>query len=93
MNGQRPLPTSPFANSFSSQNTSAADSQPSVLHRGDSHHSHRSIPSVDSQDMDLDESDEAEGASDGESVDGETGRPTKRRRDKDFSARTSRLAI
>jgi len=84
MNGQRPLPTSPFVNAFSSQTTSTSDSRPGVLHRGDSHHSQRSMPSVDSQDMDLDESDEAEGGSDGESIDGETGRPTKKKKGQRF---------
>ena len=82
--GQRPLPTSPFANSFSSQTTSTSEDRPDVLHRGDSHRSHRSMPSVDSQDMDVDESDDAEGGSDGESIDGETGRPTKKKKGQRF---------
>lgn len=83
INGQRPLPTSPFANSFS-QTTSTSDCRPDVLQRGDSHRSHRSMPSVDSQDLDMDESDEGEGGSDGESIDGETGRPTKKKKGQRF---------
>ena len=84
VNGQRPLPTSPFSNSFSSQTTSTSESRPDVLQRGDSHHSHRSMPSVDSQDMDVDDPDEAESGSEGESIDGETGRPTKKKKGQRF---------
>lgn len=86
MNGQRPLPTSPFSHSFSSQPTTG-DNQPGKLSRGDSHHSHRSmasISSIGSQDVDMDESDEGEGGSDVESVDGETGRPSKKKKGQRF---------
>lgn len=84
MTAQRPLPTSPFSNSFQSQHSNSSDSRPSLLNRGSSHHSHRSMPSVDSQDMDIDESDEGEGASDGEEIDGETGRATKEKKGQRF---------
>ena len=86
MNGQRPLPTSPFSNSFSSQ-PAASETRPDVLNRGDSHLSHRSMPSVssiESQDVDMDESDEGEGGSDGESADGETERSSKKKKGQRF---------
>lgn len=83
INGQRPLPTSPFSNSFPRPHTSDGEDKPGSLHRGDSHQSHRSIPSVDSQDIDMDASDQEEAASDGESVDGE-GRPTKKKKGQRF---------
>ena len=86
MNGQRPLPTSPFSNSFSSQQT-ATDNRPGLPSRGDSHHSHQSmasISSIGSQDVDMDESDDSEGGSDAESVDGEAGRPSKKKKGQRF---------
>lgn len=86
MSGQRPLPTLPFSNSFSSQ-PATSKSRPDVLNRGDSHHSHRSIASISSigsQDVDMDESDEGEGGSDVESVDGEAERPSKKKKGQRF---------
>ena len=79
INGQRPLPTSPFRNSFSSPH------QPAIrqdLARGDSH---QSLQSNGSQDVDMDESDgEGDGGSDLESVDPETGRVTKKKKGQRF---------
>lgn len=86
MSGQRPLPTSPFSNSFSSQ-PAISETRPGLLNRGDSHHSHRSIASISSvgsQDVDMDESDEGEGGSDVESVDGEAERPSKKKKGQRF---------
>lgn len=86
MNGQRPLPTSPFSNSFPSQPTTH-ENRPDVLNRGDAHHSHRSMPSVSSvgsQDVDMGDSDEGEGNSDAESADGEAERPSKKKKGQRF---------
>lgn len=83
INGQRPLPTSPFSSSFPQPQPSTGADQPGPLRRGDSHHSHRSMPSVDSQDIDMDASDREEGGSDGESIDGD-GRPTKKKKGQRF---------
>ncbi|KAL8993647.1 MAG: hypothetical protein Q9188_007277 [Gyalolechia gomerana] len=70
LNGQRPLPTSPFPSSFTTQAHSTDQSTPGALSR---EHSHRSTQSTGSQDIDMDMSEEGEGASDDESVDAETG--------------------
>ena len=86
LNGQRPLPTSPLSNSFNSQ-PNPTEVQPGVLNRGESHHSHRSMPSVssiESQDIDMEQSDEGEAGSDAESVDGEGGRPAKKKKGQRF---------
>ena len=81
MNGQRPLPSSPFSNSFSIQHQPLGTTRPGIAARGDSG---RSAQSADSQDIDMDESDDGEGGSDGESVDGETGRPSKKKKGQRF---------
>ena len=81
MNGQRPLPSSPFSNSFSIQHQPLGTTRPGIAGRGDSG---RSAQSADSQDIDMDESDDGEGGSDGESVDGETGRPSKKKKGQRF---------
>ncbi|KAL8907300.1 MAG: hypothetical protein Q9171_005919 [Xanthocarpia ochracea] len=47
-------------------------------------HSHRSTQSAGSQDIDMDMSDEGEGPSDDESVDAETGRPSKKKKGQKF---------
>lgn len=79
--GQRPLPTSPFSNSFSSPTSSATKAEPGMLIRGTSL---RSTQSTDSQDVGMDDSDDGEGNSDGESVDGDTGRPSKKKKGQRF---------
>ncbi|KAI4086547.1 MAG: hypothetical protein LQ344_007450 [Seirophora lacunosa] len=80
LSGQRPLPTSPFRSSFT--NSRYPDpSTPAPLSR---EHSHCSTQSPASQDVDMDISDEAEGASDDESVDAETGRPIKKKKGQKF---------
>lgn len=81
LNGQRPLPSSPFSNSFSIQHQPLGTTRPGIAARGDSG---RSAQSADSQDVDMDESDDGEGGSDGESVDGETGRPSKKKKGQRF---------
>ncbi|KAL8687724.1 MAG: hypothetical protein Q9218_006187 [Villophora microphyllina] len=73
LSGQRPLPTSPFGSSFSSQLLSTNQPTPGILSRGHSHQSTQSTQSTVSDDVDVDMSDEGEGASDDESVDAETG--------------------
>ncbi|KAL8633692.1 hypothetical protein Q9189_000640 [Teloschistes chrysophthalmus] len=70
LSGQRPLPTSPFRSSFSSQLLAGDQPKPGGLSRG---HSHTSTQSTVSEDVDMNMSDEGEGASDDESVDAETG--------------------
>lgn len=80
--GQRPLPTSPFSNTFSSPHPPPkASSQQPPLARGDSQ---SSIRSVDSHNVEMADSDEAEGASDDETVDADTGRPTKKKKGQRF---------
>ena len=82
--GQRPLPRSPFSSSFSSsQLRPTGNTQREELSRGDSE---RSIQTIESQDVDMDESDDGDGdgASDGESIDGETGRPKKKKKGQRF---------
>ena len=80
--GQRPLPTSPFSNTFSSpQVTVKGPSQQPSLTRGDSQ---SSIRSSDSHDVEMAESDDGDGASDDETMDAETGRPTKKKKGQRF---------
>lgn len=81
IDGQRPLPNSPFSSSFPSQPSSSKKAEPGILARGTSH---QSTQSTDSQDIDMDDSDDGEGNSDGESVDGETGRPSKKKKGQRF---------
>ncbi|KAL6721314.1 Up in starvation [Lecanora helva] len=83
MNGQRPLPTSPLNNSFSVQTQPLGTTRPGVASRGDSQ---RSVQSAETQDVDMDESDEGEGdaGSDAESIDAETGRPSKKKKGQRF---------
>lgn len=81
LSGQRPLPTSPFSNSFNVQTQALGTTRPGITGRGDSQ---RSIQSTESQDVDMDGSEGEEGASDVESVDGETGRPSKKKKGQRF---------
>ncbi|KAL8933403.1 MAG: hypothetical protein Q9211_005803 [Gyalolechia sp. 1 TL-2023] len=81
LSGQRPLPTSPFRSSFITQAHSTDQSRPGTLSRV---HSHRSTQSTGSRDIDMDMSDEGEGLSDDESVDAETGRPSKKKKGQKF---------
>lgn len=81
INGQRPLPNSPFSNSFSVKTQPLGTTRPGVAGRGDSQ---RSIQSSESLDIDMDESDEGEGVSDAESLDAETGRPSKKKKGQRF---------
>lgn len=81
LTGQRPLPTSPFRSSFTTQTQSSDRSTPGALSR---EHSHRSTQSTGSQDIDMDMSDDGEGGSDDESVDAETGRPSKKKKGQKF---------
>ncbi|KAL8946739.1 MAG: hypothetical protein Q9222_006905 [Ikaeria aurantiellina] len=81
LSGQRPLPTSPFRSSFNAQPHSTGHADPRVLNR---EHSHHSTQSSGSQDIDMDMSDDGEGASDDESVDAETGRPSKKKKGQKF---------
>ena len=82
--GQRPLPKSPFSSPFApSQLQNASKMQREELNRGSSD---RSIQTAGSQDVDMDDSDDGEGeeGSDGESIDGETGRPKKKKKGQRF---------
>ncbi|KAL9000496.1 MAG: hypothetical protein Q9169_000789 [Polycauliona sp. 2 TL-2023] len=79
--GQRPLPTSPFPSSFPLQQPSANPSNPRLFSR---EHSHRSTHSAGSHDIDMDLSDDGEVASDDESIDAETGRPSKKKKGQKF---------
>ena len=82
--GQRPLPSSPFTNSFSPQPSSSSSTrkgEAGILSRGNSHQSKQS---TDSQDVEMDDSDDGEGNSDGESVEGETGRSSKKKKGQRF---------
>lgn len=81
LDGQRPLPNPSFNNSFSSQTLSPMRIEPGVLSRGSSH---QSTQSTGSQGVEMDDSDDGEGNSDGESVDGETGRPSKKKKGQRF---------
>ncbi|KAL8729158.1 MAG: hypothetical protein Q9166_004897 [cf. Caloplaca sp. 2 TL-2023] len=81
ISGQRPLPTSPFRSSFTTHQPSTNQSNPRLLSR---EHSHQSVQSTGSQIVDMDMSDEGEGASDDESVDAETGRPSKKKKGQKF---------
>ena len=81
VNGQRPLPTSPFRSSFTTHQPSTMSPNPRLLSR---EHSHRSTQSAGSQDIDMDMSDDGEGPSDDESVDAETGRPSKKKKGQKF---------
>ena len=77
-NGKRALPISPFTPTFPAAQQST--DQDSALSRGDSH---RSTQSTDSQDVDMADvagSDNEEDGSDGESVDDESGRPSKKKK-------------
>ncbi|MCJ1381919.1 hypothetical protein MMC17_005031 [Xylographa soralifera] len=79
--GKRALPTSPFSNTFGSPQPPSAQSQPAGLNREDSH---RSAQSSGSQDVEMDDSDDGEDGSDGESIDDETGRPSKKKKGQRF---------
>ncbi len=81
INGQRPLPSSPFNNSFPIQHQPLGTTRPGIAGRGDSN---QSVQSADSQDVDMDESDDGEGGSDAESIDVETGRPSKKKKGQRF---------
>lgn len=81
LNAQRPLPSSPFPSSFTTQSNHAEQPRPDILSR---EHSHQSTHSVGSQDIDMHMSDDGEGASDDESVDPDTGRPSKKKKGQKF---------
>ena len=81
MKGQRPLPTSPFSGSVSIQTQPLGTTRPGIAGRGDSQ---KSVQSSESQDVDMDESDDGEGGSDTESIDMETGRPSKKKKGQRF---------
>ena len=78
--GQRPLPESPFPAAVSVPDNVEPQNKP--LHRGDSQYSTKSR---DSEDVDMDESDEGEdGGSDEESVDADGTRSTKKKKSQRF---------
>ena len=81
VNGQRPLPSSPFSSSFQVRHQPLGTTRPGIVTRGDSS---LSIQSTESQDVDMDESDEGDGGSDAESIDLETGRPSKKKKGQRF---------
>ena len=81
MGGQRPLPSSAYEKNFPLALQSPNQSHQSGLNR---ENSQRSVRSSGSQDVDMDDSEEEEDGSDGESIDGETGRPSKKKKGQRF---------
>lgn len=82
ISGQRPLPNSPFRNSFPASNRPLSENITETTNKRDSQ---ISIQSNESQDIDMAESDgEGEAGSDAESVDPETGRTTKKKKGQRF---------
>ena len=82
VSGQRPLPNSPFRNSFSSPSRPLSASEAGTSKKRDSQ---ISIQSEDSQDVEMAGSDgEGDGGSDVETVDPETGRATKKKKGQRF---------
>ena len=84
VNGQRPLPTSPFRQSFSSPSRSQneAETQADNTNKRDSQ---LSLQSDESQDVAMADSDgEGDGGSDGETIDPETGRASKKKKGQRF---------
>lgn len=79
--GQRPLPSSPFRNSFSSPQRPTVEATNDGEGRENQGHS---IQSPGSQDVAMDDSDEGDGGSDAESIDAETGRPSKKKKGQRF---------
>lgn len=77
---KRALPTSPFSNAFPSPQQPASQTPREALTRADSQ---RSAQSTGSQDV-MDESDDGEDGSDAESMDDETGRPSKKKKGQRF---------
>ncbi len=87
LEGQRALPSAPFNHSFSSQQSSSSmttdkaltdKALPAILARGNSH---QSTLSANPQDVEMNDSDDdGEGDSDVESIDGDTGRPSKKKK-------------
>jgi len=77
--GQRPLPSEPFTPGHEISQTPGRNS---TLSRGNSH---RSTQSVESQDVEMGDDDEArEGGSDNESVNSDTNRPAKKKKGQRF---------
>lgn len=79
--GQRPLPSSPFRSSFSSLQKPIIEGNPDI---GDEDTLRPLIQSTGTQDVDMDDSDEGDGGSDAESIDAETGRPSKKKKGQRF---------
>ncbi|MCJ1475082.1 hypothetical protein MMC13_003742 [Lambiella insularis] len=79
--GKRALPISPLNTAFTSPPKSIKQPQPGVLSREDSH---RSAQSNGSQDVEIDDSEEGEDGSEAESIDEETGRPSKKKKGQRF---------
>ncbi|KAI9801712.1 MAG: hypothetical protein M1833_002394 [Piccolia ochrophora] len=79
--GQRPLPTSPFTRSLPIQGFDGETSKRRTLSREGSQ---RSIPSRESQDVEMGESDDEQDGSDAESVGGETDKPSKKKKGQRF---------
>jgi hypothetical protein len=76
--GQRPLPSSPFT---PSREISKTPSRNGELSR---ENSHRSTHSVDSQDVEMAEDDDGNEGSDNDSVDGDSSRPSKKKKGQRF---------
>lgn len=82
ISGQRPLPSSPFGNSFPPSNRPLSENMTESTGKRDSQ---ISLQSNDSQDVAMGESDgEGEAGSDAESVDPETGRASKKKKGQRF---------
>ncbi|KAI9676833.1 MAG: hypothetical protein M1817_006672 [Caeruleum heppii] len=81
VSGQRPLPTSSFAASSPAQGIGTSSPSSGVVKRGNSY---RSVQSRDSEDVDMDDSDDDQDGSDDESIAGESGRPSKKKKGQRF---------
>lgn len=77
MDGQTSLPGVPFGTSFASEPPATNQVEPG---KSDRRSSHQSMRSIGSQDIEMDDDNDDEGNSDAESVDGETGRPSKKKK-------------
>lgn len=77
MDGQKSLPGASFSTSFSSEPPVTKQVEPG---NSDRRSSHQSMQSIGSQDIEMDDENDDEGNSDAESVDGEPGRPSKKKK-------------
>lgn len=77
MDGQTSFSSASFSTSFSSEPPTTILAEPG---KSDRRSSHQSTQSIGSQDIEMDDENDEEGNSDAESIDGETGRPSKKKK-------------